>query len=135
MAQQFQAMQQQVESVQRIVGEQRLAEAERNLTTFAAQYGIDYNDQQVRGEVRQFALDNNVNLDTAFKSLYFGRIQQITTQQAQGQAIAAMQGRAAQPVSTAVPGTSATGPINYLNMSDAEFEKAAMGMRQGYYQR
>lgn len=133
--QQMQEMGNQIQSVQRTIGEQRLREAETSLTTFAAQFGVDYNKPEVRMEIRQFALDNNVTLDTAFKSIYFDRIMTVNAQQATGQQLAALQGRAPQPVSTATPGSSNPSTVDYLNMSDKDFEAAAKQMRSQYYQR
>lgn len=132
---QMQAMQQQVQSVSQVIGQQRLEQAEKNLTAFAGQYGVNYDDPQTQMEIRQFALTNNVNLDFAFKSLYFDRINQVTAQQAAGQQLAAMQGRAPQPFSSAVPGSTQQGPVDYLSMSDSDFAKVEAQMKSQYNQR
>lgn len=128
--QQMQAMQGQIEQFTRAEGERALAAAETQLTEYAKGFGVDYKDTKIRDEVREFALANNVNLDVAFRNLYFERITTVTAQKAQGDVLATLQGRGAQPLSTASTGSANQGPVDWTKASAADFQ-AEKARRRG----
>lgn len=113
---------------QKETGTRKFQEAESNTTNFLKGYGIEYTGEN-RLKVLQYAKDHNIGIEQAAKLAMFDNILQVNTQQAQGQALLALQGRGPQPVSSMVPGSSQQAPLDFRTMDNKTFKEHQQRMR------
>lgn len=130
-------MQDQVQQLQaqyqRDRGMQLLQQMEAETTTFGQQYGIDYNDPQVQQSVRQYAMQNNMDIKSAFTQVYFQQILDSVRAGGQTATMNALQGRGqnVQPLSSAGAGTAPAGPVDWRTVPREQWEAKLKELQQG----